>query len=72
MSVSIKTPFSDREGPDSVPTKAPSAKYDAETVPNTPMRDGGLYPEVTFDTHWGDPHKGSPPNTKTPFSDAQD
>ena len=65
----IKTPFSDAIESSPVPTKGSGpGKYDAESVPNTPMREGGMYPELTFDTHWGGP-KNSGPVKDSPFKD---
>jgi hypothetical protein len=65
-----KTPFSDAIGDSTVPIKSSgSCEYDALTVPNTPKREGGMYPEVTFDTHWGGP-KMDGPVKDSPFKDA--
>lgn len=65
----IKTPFSDALE-DRVPVKGSGpGKYDAESVPDTPMRSGGMYPELTFDTHWDGPKKTGPIKD-SPFKDA--
>ena len=64
------SPFKDTVGADSVPIKGSgSGEYDAATIPDTPHRDGGMYPELTFDTHWGGP-KDSGPVKDSPFKDA--
>jgi hypothetical protein len=67
---SYKTPFGDAVDSSPVPHKGSgSGSYDASSIPDTPNRDGGLIPELTFDTHWGEP-KNSGPVTKSPFKDA--
>ena len=65
----IKTPFSDRIGADSVPTRGSGAgSYDSQEVPGTPSRDGGLIPELHRDGHFGQPSHSGP--IKSPFKDA--
>ena len=66
----IKTPFSDAIEDSPVPHKGTaSGDYDASVVPDTPHRSGGMFPELTFDTHFGKP-KTKGPNKKSPFKDA--
>lgn len=63
----IKTPFGDALET-VVPKKGSSGAYDKTCVPDTPGRDGGMYPELTYDTRWPAPGTGKVP-TKTPFKD---
>lgn len=65
-----KTPFSDKVGVDSVPTKgSKGGQYDSQEVPGTPGRDGGLLPELHRDgSVTGSPSTSGP--YKTPFSDS--
>ncbi len=64
-----QTPFKDTVGDNSVPVKGSgSGSYDTPCVPDTPHREGGMYPELTYDTHWGAP-KNSGPIKDSPFKD---
>lgn len=64
-----KTPFSDAIEKSPIPTTSSGKVSTSKNeVPDTPGRDGGMYPEVTRDTHWPAPsHNGT---VKTPFKDA--
>lgn len=47
----VKSPFGDAVGPASVPDRgSKGGQYDSSEVPNTPPRDGGMYPELHRDT----------------------
>lgn len=65
-----KSPFSDAIQKDPIPSKGSNGSYDTPCVPDTPARDGGLYPELTYDTNFGSPSKSSGPITDCPFNDA--
>ncbi len=67
----IKTPFGDAVESTPVPHRGSgSGSYDTPCVPDTPSRDGGLVPELTYDTNFGAPSKSKGPITECPFTDA--
>ena len=67
----VDSPFSDAVGKDSVgPSGSGPGTYDSSEVPNTPGRDGGMFPELHRDDHFSDPKLSGP--YKTPFKNAVD